>query len=307
MVSALALSILFGPCVLPLGSQIRHELAAELQPESIPPPLGVVDCRLLTDSILVVHYRDGYVLHHKIGQKRSDETVVRPHPLDVIAAAKADEYTLSSRNDADYSTSRHPLSVARKSKGTDFAWYVDTWVNGMAVNNRPDFAAEHWLYLQLPKPLKNGKTYRLSTGKLDIDQTVQLDWAGSLSDAVHINLLGYRPDAPSKFGYVYAWEGDGGSLDVKPVVGKTFHLLDAHTGGSVFMGKSCLSKEPGQSRNGNNLPKLPREIFSAPMWPNAIFLRSNRQASLYWRWTASGGPRCSPSRTMCIEMLSRPR
>ncbi len=78
---------------------------------------------------------------------------------------------------------------------------------------------------------------------IGFDQQIGWGRVGDLSDAVHVNLLGYRPDAPAKFGYVYAWEGDGGSLDVKPLVGKTFRLLDARTGGPAFTGKIAFRKD----------------------------------------------------------------
>ncbi len=111
MLGALTLSMLLN------RSPIRPELNSRLQTESNPPPVGVVDCGPLTDSILVVHNRDGYVVHHKIGQKRSDETVVRPHPLDVSAAANAENYSLSSPYDADYAAARHPLKVVAEIEG----------------------------------------------------------------------------------------------------------------------------------------------------------------------------------------------
>ena len=80
----------------------------------------------LTDRILMVHFQDGYVVHHKKGQKRTDEKVVAK-PLDVELAAKPASYLLSSSDDPAYKRGRNPTHIGRKSKGTDFAWFVDKW------------------------------------------------------------------------------------------------------------------------------------------------------------------------------------
>jgi hypothetical protein len=96
----------------------------------------VVSVQPLTDRILMVHYDDGYVIHHKRDQPRSQETVV-VDPLDTAAAAKPESYEITSPDDPAYAQAKHPTSIGRKSKGTDFAWFADKWVNGRAVNDRP--------------------------------------------------------------------------------------------------------------------------------------------------------------------------
>jgi endoglucanase len=217
----------------------------------------------LTSSILLVHFKDGHVEHHKKGQPRSQETVITD-PLDISAATRLSSYIITSADDAAYSKAASPSKVGRKSKGTEFAWFVDAWINGRAVNNRPDHTKEHWLYLTLPTSMQVGKTYTLSTGNLAKNKNtwqVVFDVAKTRSEAVHVNTLGYVPTAPQKFAYVYHWQGDAGSLDVQSLVGRAFHLVDTKTGNKVFSGKVAF-----------RMPKTQRETTQASDTPNGNFL-----------------------------------
>jgi hypothetical protein len=200
---------------------------------------NLVSAEPLTSGILLLHFKDGSVQHHGKGQKRSDEKVISD-PLDVSRASLAASFTVTSLDDTEYKAPKHPSSVGRKSKGTDFAWFVDKWENNMAVNDRPDHTSEHWLYLRLPTPLKAGKTYTVNTGGLAKNGT---KWkltfleTSSRSEAVHVNTLGYVPSAPGKYAYIYHWMGDRGGLPVAPMVGRRFWLWDVAGKREVFQGK----------------------------------------------------------------------
>jgi endoglucanase len=187
----------------------------------------------------MIHFRDGHVIHHQRGQSRSDEKVV-VDPLDTAAASTVSSYSISSPDDAGYAQERSPAQIGRKSKGTDFAWFVDKWENGHAVNTRPDHAKEHWVYLFLPEAMKRGDTYTIRTKSLASNGgqwKILFDEANTRSEAVHVNLLGHVPGAPQKFGYVYHWIGDKGGLDLKPYEGRTFHLIDQVKGRVAFSGE----------------------------------------------------------------------
>jgi endoglucanase len=199
----------------------------------------VVDVLPLTDRIVMVHFNDGYVIHHKDGHPRSDEQVVVT-PLDTAAASRPGSYAITSPDDPAYAAAQQPKEVGRKSKGMDFAWFVDTWVNGHAVNTRPDHDEQHWLYLFLPAPMQHGCTYVIRTGPLATngqEWKLKFDEATARSEAVHVNLLGYVPGAPEKFAYAFCWMGDKGSLDLKAYAGRAFHVIDQATGKSAFDGK----------------------------------------------------------------------
>lgn len=251
------------------------QIAAENTPEPFPPTTGLVDVRRADEHTLVLHWRDGYVIHHKIGQKRSAEQVVIDHPLDVAAACRTDAYTVTGPRGAT-----RPDRIWRKTKGTDFAWFVDSWVDGHAVNNRPDYAAEHWIYVHVPTALEDGGRYSVR-GPWG-SRTVRFDPAGSLSDSLHVNLIGYRPDDPAKLGYLYCWEGDGGSMDVRPYVGRPFQVVDAESGsialeGHVQFRRAWDNQEtshPTDTPHGNFLNADVADCdFSALTEPGRYFLR----------------------------------
>jgi hypothetical protein len=82
----------------------------------------LMEVQPLTERILMLHFNEGHVQHHQRGEPRSAEKVLTD-PLDVVAAARAENYTVTSADDPAYRQKRVPLSVGRKSKGTDFAWY----------------------------------------------------------------------------------------------------------------------------------------------------------------------------------------
>ncbi|MES2464338.1 MAG: glycoside hydrolase family 9 protein [Armatimonadota bacterium] len=200
----------------------------------------LVSVQPLTERILLLHFDDGRVEHHKRGAPRSDEKVI-VDPLDTRAATRPATYGIVSADDPAYKQTQTPQgSVGRKTKGTEFAWITDRWENGRAVNDRPDHAAEHWIYLTLPAPMTPGKTYTIRTGTLaqnGREWKLTYSLAGSRSEAVHVNTLGYVPDAPAKFAYVYHWMGDQGSLDLKPRENRPFYLIDKKTGKKAFTGQ----------------------------------------------------------------------
>ncbi len=229
----------------------------------------LVDVLPLTDRSVMLHFDDGYVEHHKRGEPRSQERVI-VHPLNVEAATKPGSYAVTSPDDNAYRTPRRPVGIWRKSKGTDFAWFVDSWVNGRAVNTRPDHAKEHWLYLRLPAPMQVGKTYRIETGSLAANGnrwTLRFDPARLRSEAVHVNTLGYVPSAPWKFGYVYHWMGDGGSLDLRAYEGKPFRILDASTRKALFTGKVRFRMPKEQQETFHKSDSPPHGNFlGADVW-----------------------------------------
>lgn len=211
----------------------------------------------LTERTLLLHVKEGSVEHHQRGQPRSQE-VVHIEPLDVAAASQPSTYTLTGPDGKALS----PTAVGRKSKGTDFAWFVDKWENNHTVNTRPDHVKEHWLYLTFPTPLREGATYNL--GFLGKTLTLTYALAASRSEAVHVNSLGYVPDAPQKFAYLYHWLGDQGGLDVRTFVGRPFHLVSTATGKRVFTGKVAF-----------RLPKTQQETQQLTDTPGGNFLAAD--------------------------------
>jgi endoglucanase len=209
----------------------------------------LVEALPLTDQIIMLHFNDGHVIHHQRGQRRSDEQVVS-NPLDTAAASLASSYGIVSADDPRYQAGKQPVQIGRKSKGTDFAWFADKWENGRAVNTRSDHTKEHWVYLFLPAPMQRGKSYEVRTGSLAANGTAwkfNFDETRARSEAVHVNVIGYAPKAPRKFGYVFHWLGDKGGLDLKAYEGKPFQLVDTSSHRPVFEGKLAF-RMPGSAQ-----------------------------------------------------------
>ena len=229
----------------------------------------LVDLQPLTERILMLHFNDGHVQHHQRGEPRTAEKVFTD-PLDVVAASRPETYAVASPDDPAYREEKLPKSIGRKSKGTDFAWFVDKWENGHATNSRPDHSKEHWLYLELPTPMQPGRTYTLSTGGLAKNGTnwmLHFDIARARSEAVHVNTLGYVSAAPEKYAYVYHWMGDRGSLDLKACEGRAFHLVDTNSGTRVFSGqvRFRLGKENPETAYKSDSPPF-GNFLGADVW-----------------------------------------
>lgn len=227
----------------------------------------VVEAAPLTDRIVLLHFKDGYVVHHKREQARSDERVVAV-PLDTAKARSPGAYKITSADDPAYKKAKSPVAVGRKSKGTDFAWFTDRWVGDHFENDRPDHTKEHWLYLNLPSPMVSGRTYKVSTGDLAANGkgwTILFDERKARSGAVHVNLIGYVPTAP-KFAYLYAWAGDQGGIDLARYAGKPFQVVDPATGKVAFKGtvafrKSATNPETGQAGDTPNANFLGADVY----------------------------------------------
>lgn len=216
----------------------------------------------LTERIVMVHIVEGRVLHHQRGQKRDSERV-EILPLDVAAAGRAESWTVSSAGDPDFSAGLRPQKVGRKSKGTGFAWMVQGWdpAKNRVANRDPDHVKSHWLYLVLPRAMKPGKRYAVRAEGVKGLTPLEFEGPGgrARSEAVHVNLLGYLPDAPAKYAYVYHWAGDWGSVDFSFLKGRSFHLIDLKTGRPAFTGPVAFrasadlreTSQPADTPQGN--------------------------------------------------------
>ena len=89
---------------------------------------------------------------------------------------------------------------------------------------RYEYTYQHWIYLRLPSSLQQGMTYTLeiasATNSDTASASVTFDIYNSRSEAVHVNLVGYAPDAPHKAADLYQWLGDGGARDYSSLRGQ---------------------------------------------------------------------------------------
>ena len=107
----------------------------------------------LTDKVILLRFNEGFVEHHRLGQKGQDDLLFR-QPLNTTLAGQASTYTIFSSTDQNYIAGEPPVIVNRKSKGRAFS---SIW---------PDYpyAQEHYIYLQLPYALRRGETYTINLG-----------------------------------------------------------------------------------------------------------------------------------------------
>jgi len=216
----------------------------------------LTDILPLTDRIIMLRFDDGYIKH--FGYHQSGEACVTyNYPLDTVNATNKISYFISSQDDPVYASPLNPLQVGKKSKGHDFSRKCK-WTGSICDN---DFISEHFIYLELPYTMENGKTYVVNTGNLAYNKSADsltFDITRIRSDAIHVNQAGYRPDAPLKYAYISHWMGDLGPLDLDAYDGVGFKIIDLSDGNAVFTGiiqkrldyeTSAQPDLPGQPQN----------------------------------------------------------
>lgn len=183
--------------------------------------------------------------------------------LNVDVAALISSWTISAKSDKNYKKAGlNPVVVHRKSKilNTDAHF---------------DYKLDHWIFLKLPHPLKNGESYTLNVSpetESDITETeITFDVTQNMSEAIHVNINGYTPDSPVKAADLYLWMGDGGQRNYKTFEGKKVWLYNVETGlkeeaGKVTFWKSDDTKTEAQGRNltGSDVWNADFSSFSKP-------------------------------------------
>ncbi len=181
-------------------------------------------------------YRDGAYIGALVGP--NDETLytfdqVVEDALDPAWLSNPASYALSSTDDPAYAQVVTPLAVHRKSKPRDMGNVSMEW--------QWVCPASHTIYLQLPQPLQSGASYELSFPCKGYPAlSFRYDPSHTLSEAVHISQIGFRPDELAKLGYLSCWMGDGGGLSY--TTGLSFQVIDETSGESVYTGGIELSK-----------------------------------------------------------------
>ncbi|WP_404425383.1 glycoside hydrolase family 9 protein [Nibricoccus sp. IMCC34717] len=197
----------------------------------------VIGLEPLSQDVLVVHFKDGRVVRHSYGEKRSHDRVLND-PVDLVRASDAASYRVLDAAGNAVTVS----GLWRKTKPTEFGWITERWdeATKSIVNKNADRTHEHWIYLRLAAPLKAGEQYTVDTGTLAKNGsrfTFAWDLANTHSEAIHVNNLGYAPEAPEKVATLSHWAGDGGGVSFAAWEGKPFQLVDTVTGAVKFTGQ----------------------------------------------------------------------
>ncbi len=155
-------------------------------------------------------------------------------PLVEVLADRAQGYSLSSTDDPAYADAVAPTAVFRKSKPT---YQVDP--------GRVDATMVHRVFLRLPQPLTDGKTYTIGLDEVNTrDASVEYrhEPRSTRTDALHATQIGYRPDDGHKVAYLSMWLGTGGGMAYDA---EQFELLDA-SGRTVHAGAIEETKGLGE-------------------------------------------------------------
>ena len=177
--------------------------------------------KVIDKDYLMVHFRDGEVHYRDDGTGPSaylghsfaegdDTLVVFGERLKATEAQQAGLWQISSKDDKGF-VAAQPVKVWRKSKP-------------MNTDHTLTSECDHWLFLQLPQPMKQGCNYTVSIpegiGSDQLSATVCFDIWNQLSEAIHVNIIGYSPSEQTHAADLYQWLGDGGQRDYKTWEGR---------------------------------------------------------------------------------------
>ena len=186
--------------------------------------------KVIDKDYLMVHFRDGEVHYRDSGTGPSaylghsfaegdDTLLVFGERLKVSEVQKASGWLISSADDKTF-TAAQPLAVWRKSKP-------------MNTDHTLTSELDHWIFLQMPKSLRQGCTYTVTLPKdigSDKNEThIKFDIWNNQSEAVHVNIIGYSQKESLHAADLYQWMGDGGQRDYKAWEGKAVWLYNVNT------------------------------------------------------------------------------
>ena len=208
----------------------------------------VLGLKVIDSHYLMVHFRDGEVHYRDDGTGPSaylghsfaegDDTLLVFGERLKAEAQKAALWQISSPDDKSFSSTQ-PLNVWRKSKP-------------MNTDHTLTSECDHWLFLQLPQPMKQGCTYEVSIPQgIGADKeklSVCFDVWNTQSEAVHVNIIGYSPAEAIHAADLYQWLGDGGQRDYRSWEGRKVYIYNVKTKkkqnvGTVKFWKSAADAE----------------------------------------------------------------
>ena len=189
-----------------------------------------IGLKVIDKNYLMVHFRDGEVHYRDNGTGPSaylghsfaegdDTLVIFGERLKTDEAQKAVLWQISSKDDKTFATAQ-PVNVWRKTKP-------------MNTDHTLTSECDHWLFLELAQPMKQGCTYTVSIpegiGSAQQTASVCFDIWNQQSEAVHVNIIGYSPAEQTHAADLYQWLGDGGQRNYKAWEGRKVYLYNVNT------------------------------------------------------------------------------
>lgn len=210
----------------------------------------LVGVKTIDKDYIMVHFRDGEVRYRDDATGPSaylghtfvegDDTLfVFGQRLSPEIAADPAGWVISSMDDQTFGT-RRAVAAWRKSKP-------------MNTDNTLTSELDHWIFLKLPKSMKQGCTYTVCVpeglGSDVLQSSVTFDVWTSQSEAVHVNIIGYSPKEAVKAADLYLWLGDGGQRDYSAFEGNKVYLYNVDTGAKTKVGSVKFWKEASEHPN----------------------------------------------------------
>jgi len=198
---------------------------------------NLIKFEVINENTLMLLFNDGDIIqHNQPGQNNDDDDSSNLAPLNISAAENRSNYILVSSDDSDYDGNEIPTDLGRFTKGKEFS---AKQADGFPISY------DHQIFLVLPYALK------------------QFDVYTHHSEAVHLNQIGYLPNAGLKFGYVGKFMGDLGSLELNTFTNTPFHLVDDLTNNIVFSGTLTERRD---LQTGNSESPYGTEFYGADVW-----------------------------------------
>ena len=219
---------------------------------------NIVEVSAVSDRILLLRFDDGHIDY---GQTNGGNIIYNA-ALDTANIGNLGTWGISSSDDPNFSGVVRPVAVGRKSKAGD--------VNTLFVEKERQVVLDHWVYLHLPQPLTEGRTYTIDLGNYAANRETfdfTFDPRERYSESVHVNQLGFVPNSP-KYAYVSQWMGDMNFGDIvdgrgrfEDYNGTRFDLVDVNSGQSVFNGTVQMRK-----RVTDGSPATNDRFDGSPFW-----------------------------------------
>jgi endoglucanase len=198
-----------------------------------------LEIEAVSNRIVRLHFTDGQAnLHTMPG---GTDTYTRD-TMDLLLAKTLTTYAITSANDAAYLTAKTPIRVGRKSKTGPFAdiWPEYQWI------------LKHWVYVELPLAMQEGKSYTIQFGSLAKNVTRATFIFSSKTgrtESLHVNQIGFVPASPQKFAYIYQYAGDYGDVDFSTFENKPFDVIRQSDGVVAWSGVVKFRSEKKSETN----------------------------------------------------------
>ncbi len=206
----------------------------------------LVEMKVVDSDYLMLHFEDGivtfadnatgpnaYTNNVDVGYSK---VVLYGVKLDLARAVDVNNWKIKSADDPNYGGSGiAPTKCFRQTKVNGMSqgqWRSSDWIF--------DYTYEHFIYLQLPHSLQENKTYTVEIDPgLNADatsQTITFDIFNCVSEAIHVNLVGYLTSSRIKAADLYHFLGDGGNRNYSSFVGNKVYIYDVNAKTSEIVG-----------------------------------------------------------------------